>query len=312
VRELTRVALPETEAAWVDWAMGKTVAQVEKQVSGRQPGDRPSDPQDPARIKHRLSFEVRAETLAMVRELQAALREELGGDVDDDLILHEIVRRAMGGEDEGRAPYQVAVARCDTCQIARIDAAGESFPIDAVVEDMIDCDAQVIPHAIPHVIPQVIPHMGDSTGSRPRATQTVPPATRREVMRRGRKVCAVPGCRNHRHLHVHHVKPRSEGGDHDPAFLVPLCHRHHTQVHDGTLVITGSVDDGFTFRHADGASYGAPRAASVELAQQVFATLRAMGFRMTEAQRLVDRVQRAGPPETLEAFVRAALVACGT
>ena len=189
----------------------------------------------------------------------------------------------------------MAVSRCNACQLVSIDAAGESFPVDAVVENMIRCDAQQIPHV-------GAPHPNK------RATQTVPPARRREVMRRERRCCAMPGCRNHRHLHVHHVKPRSEGGDHDPAQLVPLCHRHHSQVHDGTLVITGNAEDGFDFRHADGARYGeSPDAAAVELAQQAFTTLRAMGFTMTQARKLIDSVQQSGPPNTLAAFVQAAL-----
>ena len=141
-----------------------------------------------------------------------------------------------------------------------------------------------------------------------RATQTIPPATRRAVLRRERSCCAVPGCRNHRHLHIHHVKPRAEGGDHTPSLLLPLCHRHHTNVHDGTLVIDGNADDGFRFRHADGARYGTPTdAGAVELARLTLNALRTMGFKLTEARQHIDIVQRDGAPDTLEAFVRAAL-----
>jgi hypothetical protein len=64
VRELTRLAVPETERAWRAWASGKTSRQVEKAIASRQPGDLPSSRPDPALVKHRLSFEVRAETSA--------------------------------------------------------------------------------------------------------------------------------------------------------------------------------------------------------------------------------------------------------
>jgi hypothetical protein len=182
--------------------------------------------------------------------------------------------------------------KCDTCELVAIDAGGESYPVDAVVEDMIACDAQQIPHV---------------GAKKKRATQTVPPAARREVLRRG-TACAVPGCRNHRYLHVHHVKPKSEGGDHDPALLTSLCHRHHTAVHAGTLVISGNAQSGFTYRHADGAAYGQPlNPAAVNLAQQAFDALRALGFKMSHARRLIDAVQQAGAPDSLEAFMRAAL-----
>ena len=100
----------------------------------------------------------------------------------------------------------------------------------------------------------------------------------------------------------------NEGGDHDPARLIPLCHTHHTAVHEGTLVIDGDTDHGFRFRHADGATYGQPlNPHAVELAKQAYDALHALGFKMTEARRLIDAVQRAGAPETLEAFVQAAL-----
>ncbi len=307
VRELTRVARPSTEQAWRQWAADKTVREVEKQVAARLPGDFPTDEPDPSRIKHRLSFEVRAETMAMFRAFQAAIRAEHGGDVDDDLLLHEMVRRAMGGEEDGgRAPYQVAVTRCDRCREVAIDAAGESFPIDAAVDNMVSCDAQHVGEvgASPHVGDAV----GDAVEARKRASQTLPPSTRRNVLRRERACCGVPGCRNHRHLHVHHVKPRSEGGGHDPLLLIPLCHRHHTAVHDGTLVIAGDAERGFSVRHADGADYGKPPDAdAVDLVKQVFDTLRKLGFKMTQAHKLIGTVQRAGAPDTLQAFVQAAL-----
>jgi hypothetical protein len=116
VRELTRVATAQTERAWVDWAKSRRVQQIEKAVATRRPGDSPDDRSDPSLSKHRLVFEVRAETMALFRDLQAAVRADLGGDVDHDALLNEIARRALGGpSDEGRGSYQVAVTRCDEC-----------------------------------------------------------------------------------------------------------------------------------------------------------------------------------------------------
>lgn len=39
-------------------------------------------------------------------------------------------------------------------------------------------------------------------------------------------------------LHVHHVKPLIEGGNHDPENLMLLCHRHH-EMHHGHRIVTG-------------------------------------------------------------------------
>src|SRR3954470_22658709 len=47
VRELTRVATPGTEAAWIAAAAGKNLRQIEEIVADHRPGDRPDDPPDP-------------------------------------------------------------------------------------------------------------------------------------------------------------------------------------------------------------------------------------------------------------------------
>ena len=67
-----------------------------------------------------------------------------------------------------------------------------------------------------------------------RAAQSPSPSVRRSVMRRDRSTCVVPGCKHATFLDVHHIKPRQEGGDHDPDGLVALCAAHHTAVHEGS------------------------------------------------------------------------------
>jgi hypothetical protein len=146
--------------------------------------------------------------MALFRDLQAAVRADLGAEVDHDTMLFEIARRALGGPgDDGRASYQIAVARCDACGGTSIDAGGASHCVDEPVAEMAACDGQ----ELGAVGGGIGPHVGD----RPRATQTIPPATRRAVMRRDHRRCVVPGCQNHRYLDVHHLDPRSEGGGHD-------------------------------------------------------------------------------------------------
>jgi hypothetical protein len=134
VRELSRVAVADTEQAWLAWAKGKGTRDIERAVAGRLPGDGPEDRGDPALLKRRLSFEVRPETLALFRDLQARVQGDLGERVDDDTLLYELARRALAGPgDEGRASYQVAVTRCDACALTSIDAGGASEPVDAAV-----------------------------------------------------------------------------------------------------------------------------------------------------------------------------------
>ncbi len=312
VRELSRVAQPDTEQEWLDWAGGRTSRQLEQAVAARRPGDGPRDRADPSLVTHRLRFEVRAETMALFRDLQAAVRRDLGGDVDDDTLLYEIARRALGGPDEaGRSSYQVALTRCEECGQASIDAAGQSHPVDRAVAEMAACDSQQL--GAVGGGRSSSPHVGATAAAaapKRRATQTIPPAVRRTVMRRDRQRCAAPDCANHRFLDVHHLDPRAEGGSHDPDRMLLLCGAHHRNAHAGSLCIDGNATVGFTFRHPDGAPYGQPlKPAAVDRAQQAFSTLRHLGFGSSHARALIDAVAAAGAPDDLEGFVRAALQA---
>jgi 5-methylcytosine-specific restriction endonuclease McrA len=308
IREITRVATTQTEAAWLAWAKPRRMRQIEKAVATRQPGDRPETRPDPSRLGHRLRFEVRAETMALFRELQSRVRADLGTEVDDDTLLYEIARRALDGPtDDGRAPYQIAVTRCDACGVAGIDAAGSSHEIDAVVDEMAECDAQLLPSRInPTNDDGAHPHVGAAR----RATQTVPPATRRAVMRRDHRRCVVPGCHNHRFLDVHHLDARAEGGGHDPDNLAVLCGSHHRAVHAGTLHIRGKAGARLGFHHADGSAYGAPpNLAAADVARQVAGMLEHMGFKPTRARALLDAALSRVRPDDVAVVLRAALAA---
>ncbi len=47
------------------------------------------------------------------------------------------------------------------------------------------------------------------------------------VLRRDSDRCQVTGCPSRLELHVHHMRPRAEGGTHSPDNLVSLCDFHH-------------------------------------------------------------------------------------
>ena len=68
VRELTRVTVSTTEREWLRLATGKSLRQLEDLVAGRRLGDLPSTKPDPSAVRHSLSFEVNAETYAVIRE----------------------------------------------------------------------------------------------------------------------------------------------------------------------------------------------------------------------------------------------------
>src|SRR3954447_24740854 len=141
-RELTRVAVAETEREWLDVARGKTVHQLEALVAGKSPGDKPSSESQPESRRHVLRFEVAPETLALFREAMNKLRRS-GTPLDDDSALMLMARHVLGGPgDEGRASYQIALSVCPECGRGSQQANGELVPVDAEVVAMADCDGQ--------------------------------------------------------------------------------------------------------------------------------------------------------------------------
>src|SRR6185503_12701039 len=74
VRELSRVALRETERERVEFARGKTLRQLEQALAGKEPGAVPGSPANPALQRHVLRLDVAAETFALFRDALNALR----------------------------------------------------------------------------------------------------------------------------------------------------------------------------------------------------------------------------------------------
>lgn len=291
VRELTRVVVSATEEAWLDSAKGKSCREIEGSVAGLAPGELPNSPKDPRLIRHVLRFEVSAETMALFREAVAKLRRESGESLDDDAALLLLARGALGGpKDSGRSNYQVEVRVCERCRQAEQLGNGERTLLKPAVAEMCECDAQ---------------HIGGD-----RASQVIPPATRRRVHARDDGRCVVPGCRHATYVDVHHLRWRESGVDHGPENLACLCGAHHRAVHEGRLVVTGTPSSGLGFHHAGGSKYGA-RAVSVDVTERnarVLGALRELGFRERECRVALRECERQmGEGASREELLRAAI-----
>jgi hypothetical protein len=315
VRELTRVASRENEHEWLEVARGKTLRQIEALVAGHKPGDGPHDLSDESLVRHVLRFEVSADTLATFREAMSKIRRDAATPIDDDASLLLLARRILAGpSDAGRANYQLALTVCERCGRGSQQGRGEQLEVGPEIVDMAACDAQHLGR-IQRTVPSEHPcedlsttHVG--ARSTTRARQDVPPAVRREVMRRHGGRCAVPGCRHAVFVDIHHIDLLSEGGTQDPDRLVVLCGAHHRAQHRGQLIVEGRASTGFVFRHADGTSYGsviAPRA--IGAYEEVFLALRALGFREKEVRWALERVRaQMGPSHvTIEDLLRLGL-----
>ncbi|MEO8549821.1 MAG: HNH endonuclease signature motif containing protein [Kofleriaceae bacterium] len=235
VRELTRVATPATEQAFVQKAQGKTAHQVQQLVAGLKPGDNPEAAPDPTRITKRVVIEVSVETYAIWRRTKTTLDEERGERLSDDEFVRTLCRRTSAAPEGELTPpaVQTAVTTCRSCKQTFIEGAGEALPVDEATAARLTCDAE---------------HIGDlESDDLTRVTSVIPAAIRRKVFHRDHFACAVPGCRSTQHLDVHHITHRQHGGNHSMKNLMLACFGCHQRHHEGRLIITGHAPDHLQF-----------------------------------------------------------------
>lgn len=303
-RELTRVATAQTEQEWMRQAEGKSSRQIRRMVAGRRRGDTPATPAPAeAQVEDVVFREVAPHARARLEEARAQVMKYEGGRIDDGELLARMAEallaagEARSSSDAGAAPYRKVIHQCADCGRAEWEAAGSVIGASEVDAAVASCDAQVVDL---------------SAKPKKRATQTIPPSVRRAVVHRQKGRCAVPGCENRIWGDCHHLRPRAEGGTHDPDNLVYVCPAHHRAAHEGRLVIRGSWSERLRFEHADGTAYGSPhaRADRAELLASVCEALTGMGFRRRDAQGLIDAARpRVQDGDGFEQVLRYALAA---
>jgi hypothetical protein len=326
VRELARVATPETEAAWIEAAAGRRIRDIEQLVAGRARGDHPTDAPRPDLERHVLRFEVSGETLVAVREALQHVREQSGEHLDDDAALLLLARSILCANDArataptttgaatpsagtGRAKYQITLTSCDHCKRGFQSAGADLVEIDPAMLDAARCDAHVR-----HETNDANTHVGDE--DKPARSRAIPAAVRRRVLERDQHRCQIPGCRHTLDVDVHHIIPFADGGSHDPDDLITICGAHHRNIHAGRLHLTGKAGPTLRVHHADGSPYGAPIDTSsahlADLTEKVFRGLRWLGFKETDAKRalaaaLADEHDASAAPPTADALLKRAL-----
>ncbi len=250
VRELSRVAVPETEAAWLEAIRGKSLREIEAVVSGHKPGDLPTDGTEPRLHRRTITLEVSPETYDLLRTMHKLAAEEHGQRLSDDELIASLFRRAYGdgGSDRGAGEgagegarggkggspaYKIAIKQCPDCKRAWQFSGGRDIEVGPEVAECAACDAV---------------HLGSLDAAVPeRATTTVTPRKREQVLARDGYCCAVKGCRRNIGLDVHHIEYQSRGGGHEISNIVSICDLHHKAVHLGKLVIRGTAPDYLTF-----------------------------------------------------------------
>ena len=236
-RELSRVAMRETETAWLAAAAGKNLREIEKLVTGHKRGALPTDPRGEDLREREVRLVLSPDAFVAWRELRQDLDAEIGDTLTDDDLVDALARRGRfqeGSSAESTRPtHQIATTVCERCDRGWQDGAGVVVEINAAAIALARCDAE---------------HVGSLHAEEPaRAKSDITPSVRRIVQRRDHGACATPWCRSKKFLDLHHVIPRGAGGSHVPSNLISQCGFCHRKVHDGLLRITGTAPDHLVF-----------------------------------------------------------------
>jgi hypothetical protein len=301
VRELTRIATPRTEEAWLDACEGKNLRQIEELVAEREHGDAPGDEPKPDVRPQRVSMMLRPAARAALRSARQAIEAERGERIDDSELIEQLCRAYLGGGSNEAPKAQIAITTCDGCKQARQHAAGRDIALTDAEYEEAACDARFI---------------GTLDGSPQRATSAVPPATERAVRQRDKHRCTVPGCRSVQFLHVHHIVWRSRGGGHEMENLTTLCGGHHGALHRGEITITGKaptivVTRAFEVPHVGESQRSRAVHGVGPMADDARLVLTTLGFSAREAREAVaGALEELGLSASLEQLVRTALRRC--
>jgi hypothetical protein len=241
-RELLRVVDADNESEWVERAMARTSRELEREVSACAVGDMPPEPSDPkGPARQRLVFEIDAADAELVIRAIALLRTQTDLDkdeVEDGALLaamaHRVVYDLEAAQTPTAEPHRVVVEHCPSCR--------RTEGLDAELRDTL-IDQAACDHDHVDMRP------GVDRGSVGRA---IPTRTRRAVLHRDRLRCALPGCECRLWLHLHHLRPWVDGGDHDEANLLTVCSVHHRAIHDGLLAVFRDPAGRVVVQHADG------------------------------------------------------------
>ncbi len=325
VRELTRVVTPETEQEWIAAAKGKTCGEVQAMVSGRGKGDGPEDPEDPDLRLRRFSIQLPPQTIAIYRELRAAIEAEMGHRIEEAEVFRLVLERAQVSPEGASTPAQISI--CSHCERGWQSGPGGRAEVEPAEIDRALCDAE---------------HLGSVDGEPGRKTLTLTPKKRARILARDHHRCTVPGCRSKRNLQVHHIVHQADGGGHEDWLLTVLCFGHHAQHHRGRLAIEGRAPDGLRFafrrpgdadvdandrhapvganeRHAHRATSVAHRADAADVTRLVPVAMRiqardalvGLGWKVSIAGAAVEEaVARVGSDATIDVLIREALRRC--
>lgn len=264
VRELTRVAVKETEAEWLALADKSTLRKIERAVKRASFGEQPpKDPYGLAKSKLKVVAELPVEDYAIWQEAFHRLSESAGRELDESAALMLLARAFLErplkrNEKETRKAFQVVYHRCSECDHAWIQGTEGPEGVPSSTIDEIEREAEVL-----HLDEGVEHHLTDEastpeTPQVPMECRDKPNTTllRQQVLSRDGQRCAVPGCTHRGDLVAHHVTWKSHGGRTHVLNEVGICQTCHDLIHEGLLRVDGVAPHGLKWSGPDGKSIG--------------------------------------------------------
>ena len=141
IRELTRVATPESQHQWREAMRGKNLRQIEAEVTGRRKGAKPGDAPEPDPSMQIVGLELRPATRAKLRHVRQILTEQSGTYVDDDELVDKMCGAILAGAvANDQAGYQILAIVCERCRQGFHEGGGVRIAIGDADRDRAECD----------------------------------------------------------------------------------------------------------------------------------------------------------------------------
>jgi hypothetical protein len=253
-REVTRVAHPDDESAWLALARTLPMRTLEKRVveaAGHRPPSRTADPAivrwtSPAAVEIR--WMLPADTWALLERAMEGARRASESSLCDAEALAAVARDALSqqnaGADTTDPRHTVVLYECQGCGLTELDTGAGAVELEGGAAEALGCGARLCDLR--------------TEGRFVRRGGPLPRAIERAVRLRDRNTCRVPGCHRRRYVDVHHIALRSEDGEHSRNNCLCLCTTHHGLLHDGRLRIEGDAEGEPMFYDEAGAPIGLP------------------------------------------------------
>lgn len=269
VKDLVRVATPETERAWAEWAEERTTRQVTAQVERSEKGDLPTAPS--RRRIHQPTVHVGADlsgTRFRIWELaRAKLEAQYGGPLSDGDMMMHVAQLIQLLRPDGTVPgwtrvndkhylLHVYPRGFGSDELVAVDAEGEEIDIDPV--ELRRSLSPLSPSPSPGaVVAELDPAKVDPENHGPlvpEAERDVPtdPDLREQILKRDAYSCRCCGSKDN--VTVHHRVWLSYGGRTTPSNLFAACEGCHSLIHDRRLIALGDPEGELCFLDREGGS----------------------------------------------------------